>query len=151
VLVVRCVRASLASGGEITQNKILKNSEVRRPNLINSMSEEMNYPHQEIVRLNQIGIELRQLLKYLAAAFHFNEDLRLLSKFSEMEVQNACASLSVHASSCKPNVKLKLRRSFLQPLAIDPDLLIVHPKDWDRIYTLTILHNIALASYSRTF
>jgi len=115
------------------------------------MSEEMNYPHQEIVRLNQIGIELRQLLKYLAASFHFNEDLRLLSKFSEMEVQNACASLSVHASSCKPNVKLKLRRSFLQPLAIEPDLLIVHPKDWDRIYTLTILHNIALANYSRTF
>jgi tetratricopeptide (TPR) repeat protein len=124
---------------------------VRRPNLINGMSEEMDYPHQEIVKLNQIGIELHQFQKYLAASFHFNEALRLLSKFSEREVHNACASLSVNATSCKPNINLKLRRSLLQPLAIDPDLPIAHPKDWDRIYALTILHNIALTNYSMNF
>lgn len=109
----------------------------------------MNYPHQEIVKLNQIGMELHHFQKYLAASFHFNEALRLLSRLSEIEVHAShSSSSSEYASSYQPDINLKLRSSLLQPLAIDSDLPIAHPKDWDKICALTILHNIALTNYS---
>jgi hypothetical protein len=127
----------------------------------------MEYRQQEIVKLNQIGTELYQLHKVLAASFHFNEALSLLSKISaereeeqilkrapaSMQAQQPCASSSsssnpLSAPSFQPKINHKLHRSLLQPLALDPTLPLAQPKDWDRVYALTIFHNIALTHYA---
>lgn len=119
----------------------------------------MEYRQQEVVKLNQIGIELYHFQKILAASFHFNEALSLLSKIAaerEREEQiHACASSSsssnrnpIDSSSRQPKSNCRLRRSLLQPLSLDPTLPLTQPKDWDRVYALTILHNIALTNYA---
>jgi tetratricopeptide (TPR) repeat protein len=114
----------------------------------------MEYRHQEVVKLNQIGIELYHLHKVLPASFHFNEALSLLSKIAadrEQQKQfNKCNSplsdrTKIEATPISGN---KLPRSLLQPLAVDPSLPSTQPADWDRIYALTILHNIALTNYA---
>ena len=126
----------------------------------------MEYRQQEICKLNQIGIELYQFHKSLAASFHFNEALSLLSKITaereeeqilqhapaSLQAQQPCASSSssnpLGSPSFQPKINHKLRRSLLQPLALDPSLPLAQPKDWDRVYALTILHNIALTHYA---
>lgn len=124
----------------------------------------MDYRQQEVVKLNQIGIELYQLQKFSAASFHFNEALRLLSKISierEEEEKNTShkdtskqsfgkgsTSSSTSTSSFPPNNSLKLQESLLQPLHVDPTLPLTQPIDWDRVYAITIIHNVALAWYA---
>jgi hypothetical protein len=124
----------------------------------------MDYRQQEVVKLNQIGVELYQLQKLVAASFHFNEALRVLSKISiEREEEEkktsykntanqSCSSGSSPSSSSvysfQPKRSLKLPKSLLQPLAVDPTLPLVQPIDWDRVYAITIIHNIALAWYA---
>lgn len=115
----------------------------------------------EVVKLNQIGIELYHLNKHLAASFHFNEALNLLRKIAaerdEQQEQigsqhdnNSNIRVTVEPLSLpSPNkVDLRLRRSLLQPLVLDPTLSSTQPEDWDRVYALTILHNIALTHYA---
>ena len=116
----------------------------------------------EVVKLNQIGIELYHLNKHLAASFHFNEALNLLRKIAAerdaLEEQNGSQHRDTTSNNIRtvesmslptPNkVDLRLRRSLLQPLVLDPTLSSTQPEDWDRVYALTILHNIALTHYA---
>ena len=111
---------------------------------------------QEIVKLNQIGVELYQLHKVLPASFHFNEALSLLSKTAadrerQEQFTECTSSLSdrskIEATSFPAKSNHKLPTSLLQPLAVDPSLPLTQPADWDRIYALTILHNIRGCRY----
>lgn len=128
----------------------------------------MDLKQQEIVKLNQIGIELYQFRKMLAAAYHFNEALRLLTELtaaledeermcslSTMQAHKASSSNSSCAltsdSLCPFESKIKLHGSLLQPLAVDQNLSITHPITWYKIYALTVLHNIALTNYSLNY
>jgi len=121
---------------------------------------------QEIVKLNQIGIELYQFHKMLAASFHFTEALRLLSELSaalEEEDERSCSPSTrqeahksndrnsswalTNESQCHFMSNIKLHGSLLKPLAVDQNLPITQPKAWYKIYALTVLHNIALTNY----
>jgi hypothetical protein len=101
----------------------------------------------------------------LAAAYHFNEALRLLTELTAAleEEEDMCSpsTMQAHKSSasnsscamtsdslCQFKSNIKLHGSRLQPLAVDQNLPITHPITWYKIYTLTVLHNIALTNYS---
>jgi hypothetical protein len=124
-----------------------------------------NRKQQEIVKLNQIGIELYQFHKMLAASFHFTEALRLLSELSAAleEEEHSCSPSTrqevyksndrnglwalTNESQCQFTSTIKLHGSLLKPLALDQNLPITQPETWYKIYALTVLHNIALTNY----
>ena len=106
----------------------------------------------EVVKFNQIGMELYELQEFLPASFHFNEALNILLKIADESQKQKNPSTLPHARSKEPsmapNINHSLRRSLLQPLSVDPSVALTESQDWSLVYALTVLHNSALTHYA---
>jgi hypothetical protein len=98
---------------------------------------------EEIVRLNELGMELFQLGKLKSAAFHFNHALQRVNEISVAKnslSQNEVASLPPPSSVFPAGTMVKRA---CQPLPLD-SMSSAMCVNWEAVASMALIHNSAL-------